>query len=105
MSHLWKLEPATDCWTPVPIGTGAVLADSSAQLESARTPDGECWVLLAGSAVRVNGDLLDVGIAVLRDRDEILVASERLFFGTERLATLETYAGGERVLFCPRCKL
>jgi hypothetical protein len=39
---------------------------------------------------------------MLADRDEILVAGQRIYFSTETLAAVEEHAGP--VLRCPRCK-
>jgi uncharacterized C2H2 Zn-finger protein len=105
MAHLWQLDDATDGgWTPTPLDANTTLA-AAARFETAHTVDGDAWVVLGDATVRVNGFPLDAGIAVLRERDELLAGGERVFFSTEKLATITTYAGGERPVFCPRCKL
>jgi hypothetical protein len=105
MAQLWQRDEANDRWTPTPLEAEATLAGGAASLLRARTPDGACWIVLAGEAIQVNGSPLGAGIAVLGDRDEIRIGPERAFFSTERLATVTIYPGGEHAVFCPRCKL
>ncbi|MBW2270510.1 MAG: hypothetical protein JRH16_18245 [Deltaproteobacteria bacterium] len=63
------------------------------------------WLLLAGagSRLQVNGEPRALGAAMLRHRDEIrLDAAPPLYFSTERLASVELYAGDDEPS-CPRC--
>ena len=66
------------------------------------------WVLLVAEAapVRVNGSAVVGGIRALDDRDEIRGPSvAQCFLSTEQLASVVLSPGGERPMFCPRCKL
>lgn len=70
----------------------------------------EVWTLLAGqnAAVRLNGDPLLLGMAVLRDRDALLVPApegggQRFFFSTEKLAQVQPFPKSSAAC-CPRCK-
>jgi hypothetical protein len=65
----------------------------------------EVFVVLGTDAVRVNGVPLDLGIHVLRDRDELRVGSARAFFSAETLAAVEPFPGSGGPTLCPRCKL
>lgn len=106
MAHLWQHDDtADDRWTPVPLASKATLPGSSACVTTARTPDGEAWVLFGDATVRVNGTPLETGIAVLHDRDEVMAGGARVFFSTERLTTVTIFEGADRAVFCPRCKL
>jgi hypothetical protein len=123
MAHLWLNDGGAGCladggWSPVPLDAEALLlrdggvgpspapaAAAGAVLRRAVTPDGECWVVTAGAAVRVNGRSLATGIAVLCDRDELLVAGRRAYFSTEVLVAVEAAPAADRSLVCPRCKL
>jgi hypothetical protein len=111
MAHLWQPDETADGgWTPVPLAPNTSLAGGLASFSIARTPEGETWVLLAEptpgeASVRVNGTPLAIGIAALRDRDEVMAGGARAFFSTERLATITTFEGAECAVFCPRCKL
>ncbi len=65
------------------------------------------WVLLdpATANVRLNGQLLVAGLAVLRDRDEILVSGRApLYFSTEELAKIVPFPGSAEPVFCARCR-
>lgn len=130
MAHLWL---ATDNqWQPAAIGDGVVALTSGGFVcvscdgaprgvkapSGRRTPhwpnevprvqlrgEGGVWVLLAhAEAVAVNGAPLRLGIRLLRDRDELRLATgERYYFSTERLATVEPFVRAEPVC-CPRCR-
>ena len=65
----------------------------------------DVFVVLGSDAVRVNGVPLDLGIHVLRDRDELRVGSTRAFFSAESLAAIEPFPGSVGPTLCPRCKL
>ena len=89
------------------------VAAAGAVILRAAAAAGAAWILLSGTkaAVRVNGSRLDLGLRVLADKDEILLADavdpcwHRLFFSTETLAQIEPYAGsGQRPVVCPRCR-
>ena len=71
--------------------------------QASQSDDG--FVVLGSDAVRVNGMPLDLGIHVLRDRDELRVGNTRAFFSAESLAVVEPFPGSERPTLCPRCKL
>lgn len=69
------------------------------------TPAG--WAILAGPGmrIRINGVTMTVGIATLRHRDEIALEGRApVYFSTERLASIETYAATDSPC-CPRCTL
>jgi hypothetical protein len=71
------------------------------------TTGGQPWVLLAarGSGLRVNGLSLELGIRVLRHRDELFLVRprRRFFFSTEGLPRVERFPDGLRAASCPRC--
>jgi len=65
------------------------------------------WVLLDRrlADVRMNGEALVTGIAVLHDRDEILIGGRtRLYFSTEEQPTVEPFPGSAHAVFCARCR-
>ena len=65
------------------------------------------WALIVprGSRVLVNGRPPMAGLFVLRDRDEIRSqAGDLFYFSTETLATIVDFPGGERPVFCGRCR-
>jgi hypothetical protein len=68
---------------------------------------GRPWVLLAGKGadVRVNGLSLELGVRVLRSRDEIFLVRprRRFFFSTEGLPRVERFPHDLRAASCPRC--
>jgi hypothetical protein len=101
MAHLWVAEGLAG-WSATPLAGDTALSTGVAQLVRA-TGDG-AWVLVGPSAVRVNGEPLDAGIRVLRDRDELLVAGRRSFFSSETLAVVEPLPVVDRPPVCPRCK-
>ncbi len=114
MAHLWLHDGDEDRWAVVPLEGGAVpLSAASTEILLLATPSsgpssgGPNWVLLTGvdTAVGINGLPVKNGIRVLADRDEIIIAGrERYYFSTETLAAIQTFAGTDRRLFCPRCK-
>ena len=72
-----------------------------------RNPREATWVLFTpvSVAVSVNGCPMLLGIRVLQDKDEIVVAGgRRFFFSNECLATIEPFPGAGQVVFCARCK-
>jgi hypothetical protein len=59
-----------------------------------------------GRSVRVNGLALTTGLRVLADKDEIAIGDRTpLFYTTESVAEIESFAGSAREIFCPRCTL
>lgn len=87
-------------------GEWSATADCAAELPGLRirhaeVAGAEVCVLLADENVRVNGSAVRHGIRVLRDRDEIAAGTVRLFFSTERIATVEPFAGES--VACGRC--
>jgi hypothetical protein len=64
----------------------------------------ESWVAIGSPALHVNGVALDVGIRVLRDRDEVRVGDARAYFSAEALPVVVAFPGAERPVFCPRCQ-
>jgi len=123
MAHLWVRTEAEQ-WAVLPLEHDAFTltanpprpvdpsfregdALSSVLLVRARGHEAVTWVLVsgAGSRVSVNGSVIETGMRVVADRDEIRIAGgERLYFSTETLASVEQFAGGDQTLFCPRCK-
>ena len=114
MPHLWF---QTDrAWNVFPLEESpvALLPDSPVAISDVDTSDrveaalhkraNGAWLLFAPahSETRVNG-LRFPGIRLLQDRDEIRVSGKTLFFSTERLASVEAYAGASKA-FCPRCR-
>lgn len=84
-------------------GVGSV-ADATATGPMAPS---EAWAVLAGAGtkLRVNGIAITVGIATLRDRDELcLDGAAPFYFSTERLVNVETYRASDAPR-CPRCTL
>lgn len=75
----------------------------------ARLPAGQGTAAAAGAVpplpVAINGAAPGLGLVVLRDRDEVRLASgRRLFFSTERLPQIVPFPGSERALICARCR-
>lgn len=119
MANLWnKLND--DPWTPVELRSAAVLRDGAVQfVDNARAQRdalliyphaGEnrvaSWALLAQAEarVRINDTSLETGIRVLADRDAIRIAEMHpVYYSTESLAAVETYADEEPV-YCARCR-
>ncbi len=89
-------------WSRRPLDSDTTVV-RDARLLRAATPDGECWVVVGAASVRVNGDALGTGIAVLRDRDELFVAGVRVYFSAETLAVVAAFPGGEGAVLCARC--
>jgi hypothetical protein len=111
MAHLWLREDSSGQdggdWSPVPLAGDSFApapACAGVVLRRAVTSDGEHWLLLGASTARVNGRPLDTGIAVLHDRDELLVDGRRVYFSTQVLAMMEPAPPSDRPLVCPRCK-
>lgn len=64
------------------------------------------WALIASTNadVRVNSGVVDGGLCVLADRDEIRIGDTAMYFSTESLATVEPFPGAERPVYCGRCR-
>jgi len=127
MAHLWTRESyESDSgqwvpgeWVPTPLegdalavpgaqAVGAPAAPSRAlpaQLLRRTTSAGEIWILIGSPAVRVNGNRLDAGICLLRDRDELRTGGSQTFFSAESLPLIAPFPGGEWRVFCPRCNI
>jgi hypothetical protein len=122
MAHLW-FRDHDDIWSAMPLNGHAVDIsghppreltegflpgkDHRAAVIPSRAEDSRVWILLvAGSCdVFVNGFAPVAGMRVLRDRDEIRTAlTDQLFFSTETLAHVEEFSGGERPIYCARCR-
>jgi len=102
--HLWVRGPSDDLgdWTATPlVGDGGRI---SPLLDVRRAASG-AWVAVGPPAVHVNGGALDLGIHVLRDRDELRHGAARVFFSTESLPEVASFPGAEQPVFCPRCQL
>ena len=108
MAHVWMQAPVAQPdigeWSPVPLADDAPPIHPVMLLRRSRT-EPDVWVVFGSPTVHVNGVPLDAGIQVLRDRDELRVDGHRTFFSTETLATVASFPGGDRAVFCPRCKL
>jgi hypothetical protein len=103
MAHLWLFEdgPAdAGGWSPRPLEGDSLAVAPALLLDAA-----EGWVVVGPPAVSVNGSRLDLGIRVLRDRDELRAGGGRVFFSTETLAVVVPFPGAGKPTFCPRCKL
>lgn len=70
-------------------------------IRCAKVAGADVGVLFAGETVRVNGIAVRHGIVVLRDRDEIVAGTERMFFSTERAARVDSFLGNS--ISCGRC--
>ena len=108
MAHVWMqapvAQPDAGGWSPVPLADDAPPIHPAMLLRRSRT-EPDVWVVIGSPTVHANGVPLDAGIRVLRDRDELRVDGHRTFFSTETLATVASFPGGDRAVFCPRCKL
>ena len=129
MAHFWIRDNAGE-WTTAPLDDGpnvmspdglGVKLSTVAEVRTGFSDDtsanavvvrrhrsaGDTWVLVApsGTAVRINGWPLHLGLRVLRDRDELRIGdAEPCFFSTERLAHVETMAETASAACCPRCR-
>jgi hypothetical protein len=125
MAQLWMQDQSSGAeWVVMPLSEGAfALAPGdalpvrprragtdcvgAALLLCSRGPEGEAWLVMGATqaGVRLNGAPLRTGVRVLQDRDELDVDGlGRVFFSEERLVRVEPFPGGERPVFCPRCK-
>ncbi len=120
MAHFWIFDPATG-WAVRALDEGLALAGctkgrarvtqeqrGSADVRVFRCQGvEEVWVLIAScnAVVRVNGLLMNPGLRVLADRDEIVQAGRAaIFFSTEQLPRMEAFQDTGKAVVCPRCK-
>lgn len=109
MSHIW--ERHEDNWVPRPLNDSCHILPHDCELRKAGTKGSliapEAWYLVcsSGAAVRVNGETIMLGTRMMRDRDELLIEGQRLFFSAEKLAKIVAFqaAAGPAVI-CARCK-
>jgi hypothetical protein len=89
-----------------PAGVGLLNPDSVLILPAGCPAPRRRWTLLSGRSVgvRVNGQLLALGIRALEDKDEILAGGHRMFFSAEEFARVVPFPGLAQPAFCPRCK-
>jgi hypothetical protein len=103
VAHLWQIGPGNE-WTPRPLAGDAHWLDAVATIRRGSHPPHD-WVILTDSpALRLNGAPVPIGIAVLRDRDEIRLPGQTLWFSTEQTASIEPLPPGATRGACPRCK-
>jgi hypothetical protein len=102
MARLWRHDGNE--WAT--IGIEDLAADAAVILRSDDAAGGAWLLVAAGTAgVAINGDRVAVGVAVLADRDEILLADgTRLFFSAASAAVIERFATPPADLRCPRCR-
>ncbi len=78
------------------------------RLLSFRAGAAERWAVVAGhdALVRINGWPVGApGVRVLEHKDEIsLSALGSVFFSAEKLAEVRPFPGGNRAVFCGRCR-
>ena len=103
-AHLWVRETSDGPgdWTATPLAGDRTRI---APLLDVQRAGSGVWVAVGPPAVHVNGGALDLGIHVLRDRDELRHGNARVFFSTESLPEVASFPGAEQPAFCPRCKL
>ncbi len=124
MSHLW-IQNQEVGWANYPLQAGHHLLSPTARepvcMQPAFRPEkfaalvgcyqnpagGENWILKcsARARVRINGRPVYIGMHILKDRDEIALASSaRFYFSTEELARVVPFPGAARPVFCTRCR-
>lgn len=104
MAQLWTME--LERWAARPLNEATcMLADGRVVLARHGTGQ-EHWILLAMAHVEVsvNGEPVQLGLRVLRDRDAIhLGGNLRAFFSTESPAQVVPLGPGRSGLNCARC--
>ena len=109
MAHLWIEDSPVrgdDGWRLQPLAAATSIGPTT---RIVRATDGaigaanDCWIALATSALRLNGERVVAGLAVLRDCDLLSVDGVRVFFSSERRATVVPFDGAEAVT-CARCR-
>ena len=115
MAHLWiatgngghavlALEQAEHA---LPAGPWPFTADAPAAATLIRVDARDTWALVArDERVRVNGVAIPAGLAIVADKDEILVPGvPPMWFSTETIARIsKAPALDGRALSCPRCR-
>jgi len=107
------MDPQT--WVPIPLegerfafgsARGGEGSDPFLRPAAGQNLPEDTWVLLAApsTSASINGQATLLGIRALKDRDEIVVGGERLFFTKERLAMAQPFPGAGQAVFCARCK-
>lgn len=92
---------------PASIGHDEKTVQDSVFIKSWQHAGEKIWLVMAGkrTPVWVNARLLQAGIRVLQDRDEVRIHQKRsVFFSTEELARVVPFPAGTSPVFCPRCK-
>ena len=124
MAHIW-FQDHTDKWfalplrgKPVDLGKSPPKPINGSRQISSKVPRAVLlpttpgsvstgWALLWSPRAKIslNGLPHANGFSVLSDRDEIRFGGDKiLYFSTEELAHVESFAGSERPIPCPRCK-
>ena len=123
MAHLWFSDNAGS-WVSRPLGGAGCFVrftpdgpefnppaedrrhPAAILIRPSLTAGSDEWSLLAAAAagVRVNGTELVLGMRALRDKDDVSVGGQHLFFSTEQLASVAPFVGLAQPAFCPRCK-
>jgi len=123
MAHLW-IHSSSEGWAALPLAADRFTLSADAKMPAQVRPAddhsagdvvlrrafageaGEHWLLLAPPGrVSINGQVLAVGLRVLRDRDEIhLRGASPMYFSTEILARVMAFPGLARPAHCPRCR-
>ncbi len=134
MAHVWIREQVGGEWAVGSLGDAAVSLCSSGRTDTGRPAGGAAgeltlalaenqgegepvatlipvadgWAVIAraaGDGLRLNGWPLAVGLRVLRDKDELVVAGHSpVFYSDEALPLVEPYPGDDDPR-CPRCRL
>ena len=92
---------------PASIGQDQTAVQDQVFILSCAHSEERNWIVIAGreTPVWVNARLLQAGIRVLQDRDEVRIHQKRsVFFSTEELARVVPFPAGTSPVFCPRCK-
>jgi hypothetical protein len=115
MGHFFRAEPGGSFGrvevpevglSLVPGGAGLDLVEGAVEAASARVmPFGRQAVLLLGTGARVlvNGEPA-LSVAVVEERDELLVAGESLLFGSLRVTAPRPLVGEDGAQRCGRCR-
>ncbi len=74
------------------------------QVRLTRSSGGQWALLCAGARVAVNGVPLELGLRVLRERDEIRIGRSYLFFSEEEQAGVVSFPRDRERLRCARCR-
>ena len=91
MAHIWILDDSND-WAPTKLDSDAFALQPRLLLRRLVEPP-ETWALMSDGQpeVRLNGLLLQTGLAVLTDRDEIRLPGFAAWFSTETTAHIEPF--------------